>query len=161
VTDGLSRIERMLIEHECAQLVRHSLNLSDARAYDRLVDLFTEDAVMIRPSMPDCPLMGRVAIAADYAARPTDRLTFHICSNVVITALSQTRAEAYCHVLLYSAVDDPASDVLPTAAPAQFAGAYQDVLVRQDEGWRFQARTGRMILRTWHPPVGQNRPQAT
>lgn len=148
MTDRLSRAERMLIEHECAQLVRHSLNLSDARAFDRLVDLFTDDAVMIRPSMPDRPLAGKAAIAADYAARPADRLTFHVCSNVVVTALSRIRAEAYSHVLLYSAVIDPASEALPIAASAQFAGAYQDILVWQDECWRFQARTGTMILRT-------------
>lgn len=147
-SDALSRMDRMLIEHECARIVRHSLNLSDARAYARIVDLFTDDAVVIRPSKPDHPLIGKAAIAADYAARPGDRRTFHICSNIVVDVVSRVRAEAYCHVLLYSAVVDPDGETLPTAAPAQFAGDYHDVLVWQDTRWRFRSRTGRMILKT-------------
>ena len=144
----LSRMDRMLMEHECARIVRHSLNLSDARDYARLVALFTDDAVVIRPSKPDDPLVGKAAIAADYAARPDDRLTFHICSNVVVNVISRVRAEAYCHVLLYSAVVDPGATTLPTATPAQFAGDYHDVLIWQDGRWRFLSRTGRMILKT-------------
>lgn len=147
MTDVPSPMERMLIEHECARIVRHSLNLSDARDYARLVDLFTDDAMVIRPSKPDSPLIGKAAIAADYAARPNDRLTFHICSNIVVDVVSRVRAEAYCHVLLYSAVAGSGT-TLPTAAPAQFAGDYHDILVWQEARWRFLSRTGRMILKT-------------
>lgn len=146
--DALTPLERMLIEHECAKIVRHSLNLSDARDYAGILDLFTEDAVVIRPSKPDEPLVGKAAIAADYAARAADRLTFHLCTNIVVDAVSRDRAEAYCHVLLYSAEIAPGSSALPAATPTQYAGEYRDVLVREDGRWRFRSRSGRMILRS-------------
>jgi hypothetical protein len=145
---ALMPLERMLIEHECAKIVRHSLNLSDAREYARILDLFTEDAIVIRPSKPDEPLVGKAAIAADYAARVADRLTFHLCTNIVVDAVSREEAEAYCHVLLFSAEVAPGSTALPAATPTQYAGEYHDVLVRQDGRWRFRSRRGRMILRS-------------
>jgi len=144
---ALTAQNRMLHEHDCARIIRHSFNLTDARAFDRLLALFTDDAVVIRPSKPDAPLVGKAAIAADYAARPPDRLTFHLCTNIVVDLLSDVRAEAYCHVLLYSAHAGAAA-TLPVAAPTQYAGEYRDTLVRSDAGWRFRARNGRMILYT-------------
>jgi ketosteroid isomerase-like protein len=146
---GLSALERMIVEHECARLVRHAFNLSDEARYTELVDLFTEDAVVVRPSKPDMPLVGKEAIAADYAARSPDRRTFHICSNIVVDVLSHDRAEAYSHVVLYAArADGPTRNGLPVAESGRIAGDFRDVLTRGASGWKFARRHGRLLLTT-------------
>ena len=146
---ALSPVERMLIEHECARIVQHSFNLSDAARHDELVALFTEDAVVVRPSRPDAPLVGRKAIEADYAARSPNRRTFHICSNMVVEVHGHDRAEAYCHVVLYvMRADGPMANGLPVADSGRIAGEFRDVLVREGNGWKVSRRTGRLILTT-------------
>ena len=60
------------------QSVRHVDN-GDAEAFSRL---FTDDAVLVRPS--GAALHGRAAIRQSYAARPAQRITRHLVTGTVV-----------------------------------------------------------------------------
>lgn len=138
--------QRMLIEHECAKVVRRSLNALDNQDIAGFLALFADDAVVRRPSHPERPLIGKAAITEEYEARPPVRLTFHLCTNLVVDVASAERAEAYCHVLLYTAERSGTGEALPIAASRQLAGEFRDTLVRRNGEWLFSLREGRMIL---------------
>lgn len=143
----LSAVERMTIEHECAKVVRRSLNALDDGDIEAFLALFAEDAVVERPSKPGEPLIGKPAIAAEYRARPGDRLTFHLCTNIVVSVISSQRAEAFCHVMLYTGSRSSGSRGLPTAQRPHMAGSFRDTLTRMGGRWLFVRREGQMILK--------------
>lgn len=131
---------RELIE----QSVRH-VDDGDAEAFSRL---FTEDAVLVRPS--GAVLHGREAIRLSYAARPADRITRHLVTNVVVAVEEQDRARARSSVLLWTgSVGTPATAFGRPADARQLVGEFDDQLLRMPDGaWRLQRREARFVLHT-------------
>jgi hypothetical protein len=131
-------------EWACERLVRLFAVLNDAREYERLAGLFTEDGVFARPTAPDVPIAGRAAILAFFRSRPP-RLTRHIVANTLISVETPERARGVSYVVLYSAAEG--------ASPAKvdaplLVGAYDDTFVRTAAGWRFARRLGSVALST-------------
>lgn len=121
--------ERLAVEAECARLIALYANLNDEARWDEVAALYTEDGVMIRPSAPDAPVVGREAILAAFKARPPRR-TRHVCSNVVITVEGPATASAVSAMVLFQ----------PDTAP--LVGSFHDRLALTPEGWRFVERRG-------------------
>lgn len=125
--------ERRAAEHDCARLIALYANLNDEARWDEVAALYAEDGVMVRPTAPDAPILGREAILAAFKSRPP-RTTRHICSNVVITVESEDTATGVSAMLLF------------TGAAAPFVGSYRDKFVRTAEGWRFAERLGSLTF---------------
>ena len=125
-------------ELACRTLVHDFAQSVDDQQYERLRDLFTADAVFARPADPDTLLRGIDSIVAAFAARPKNRLTFHLLTNVSIKAEAADSASGVCRILLFSG--DAADGEVPgkgrKAASSQLIGFYTDRYVRTPGGWR-------------------------
>ena len=126
--------QRRAIECECARLVNLYANLNDAADWQALVNLYTADGAMARPSAPDVLIRGRTAILAAFQAR-APRATRHFCANIVVDVDSPTAAHAQSAMLLYSGTDAP------------LVGSFHDRFVLTGEGWRFAERRGLLHFR--------------
>jgi hypothetical protein len=137
------------IERACTRLVIGSIRAFDAGEWQTYAQLFTEEGVFIRANEPDAPLIGRAAILAALTARPVNRLTRHLCTNLEIEVIDAEHAAARCYLLLYSGdAAQPASSDGRAAASPQRVGEYEDLLVRRSEGWRIAKRQGRLVFYT-------------
>ena len=121
--------DRRAVEHDCARLIALYANLNDEARWDDVAALYAEDGVMIRPTAPDQPVVGREAILAAFKARPP-RTTRHVCSNVVIDVVSPTEARGESAMVLFQ----------PEGAP--LVGSFHDRFVLTADGWRFAERRG-------------------
>jgi ketosteroid isomerase-like protein len=112
----------------------------DAGRFDRLAELFTEDAVfdiVPGPWFMAVPLHGRDAIVAALAARfEVVRETGgrrHVCSNTITEVISDTEIAAETFLTSIG--------TSPSAAPELLAtGVYADVLRLDGGRWRFASR---------------------
>ncbi len=135
------------IERACTRLILRSLRVFDERNWTTYAELFAEDGVFIRANEPNQPLAGRAAIAAALAARPADRLTMHLCTNVEIEVLDSEHAQGHCYLLLYSGdASHPESSTGRPADATQRLGEYHDRFVQTPEGWRIALRVGKLIF---------------
>ena len=122
-------LQRMLIVQACTDLIGRFAERNDARDADAIADMFVEDGVFARPTMPDKPIRGRETIRAQFHARPPGKMTRHICVNTVVTVTSASEASAHSYILLYTA-DFPEGAVPPVKADAkQLLGAFDDTFV--------------------------------
>lgn len=134
--------EDYLVKQACADLVARYAYLNDERRFEELAALFTEDAVLCRPSAPDQPIGGRAAILAAFRKRPPDALTFHVCSDILVEVQDARTAHARSRILLLSATR-PADGLLAgVAAGVPVPGVFRDRFALTDAGWRFAERRG-------------------
>lgn len=140
-------IERLLIVDACRQLIHRYAFLNDARDYTALVELFTVDAELRRPSAPEQPIVGRDAILAAFQGRPATAATFHLCTDVLVDVLSPTTARARSRILLLSG-SRPEGGGVPDAASMKpvLPGTFSDELVLGADGWKFSKRSGALWM---------------
>lgn len=135
-------VGRMLIEHECERQIKKFATLNDAGNYEKLVEMFTDDGVFIRPSSPDTPVTGKREILESFKSRPS-RVSTHFVCNTVVELISETEAKAFSNILLFSAQGE-ARPVM--AVPPHLVGAFDDTLVLQNGIWLFRERVGSIRL---------------
>lgn len=145
-----TEIERAQVERACTRLILHSIRVFDERDWPAYARLFTEDGVFIRANEPGEPLMGRAVIERVLCARPPNRLTMHLCTNIEIEVLDAEHAEGRCYLLLYSGDSGRAPEGGRPAEPVQRLGEYRDRFVRTPDGWRIALRVGKLIFHTGH-----------
>lgn len=126
--------ERRAAEWDCTRLVYLYANLNDAARWTEVAALYTEDGKMTRPTAPDAPIVGRLAILAAFESRPP-RTTRHVCANVVIELLDETTARGSSAMILFTAPDKP-----------PLVGGFEDRFVLTIDGWRFAERRGTLIF---------------
>ena len=138
-----------LIEHQCQQLVLRSIQLFDQQNWKTYAELFTEDGLLIQASQPDKSLLGRGAIVEALSQRSPDRLTRHICTNIVIDVEDDKRAAGLCYLLLYAADKSQPEDWTGRQVNSpRRVGEYRDQFVRTDLGWRIAERRGTLLFYT-------------
>lgn len=142
---ALTDAEVAVIERACARLVARYAYLNDERRFDELAGLFTEDALLYRPSAPGQAIEGRAAILAALGKRPSATVTFHVTSDVLVEVESATAARCRSRILMMSATRDPDGGA-PTDVRAPVPGVFVDRLRLTDEGWRFASRRGALWL---------------
>jgi hypothetical protein len=125
-------------ERACEKLVIDFAYFSDRQEYESLAALFADDGVMQRPNGDR--LVGREAILTAYRARPVNRMTRHVCTNIRIAVESADRVRGFTYAVVYSATGDE-------AAKAQI-GEFEDTFVRVGNGWRFAERRARFVMHT-------------
>ncbi len=143
---ALSEIERTVIEWRCEQLVQRFAVLNDASDFDALVQLFTEDGVFARPTIPDQPMVGRQVILEQFRKRPARTLR-HLMANVTINAESADRASGVCYMILYSGPPLAEGEKGPPKAEGPgLIGAFHDTFHKVGGEWLFARRQGSLGL---------------
>ena len=141
----MTPIEQMTIEWSCEKLCRQYNLYSDQCDYDKLAALFTDDAVFVRPTMPDVEFRTRADILAAFRKRPPITVQ-HQINNVVVDVKSATEATGICVLafLMAPGKDEP----LPRVGGPIHFGEFHDRFVLTNEGWKFAERRGRMVLKS-------------
>jgi len=137
--------DRELYEHACIRLINHYANLNDAQDWDGVAALYTEDAVMRRPSGGE-PVVGRAAILAAFKARPP-RAQRHVIANTVVDVEGPATARAFSAILLFQGDPAPEGELPVMSANSPLVGWYRDLLVMTPQGWRFKERVGGLDFR--------------
>ena len=144
----MERQEEAIIESECRQLALRFIALNDQQNWAGMCALLTEDASFARPTDPDNPIIGRAEIQAAFEARPAGKTTRHICTNMIITVHSPSKASGTMYALLYTGADDARGDLGIIADDRQLLGEFYDDYVRTEQGWCIANRSGRIIYST-------------
>lgn len=128
------------IRQACTELVVRYAYLNDERRFEELAALFTEDAVLYRPSAPEQAIAGRAAILAAFHKRSPDTMTFHVTSDILVEVHGAQRAQATSRILLLSATRPQDGSAPDATAPVP--GVFRDSFALTDEGWKFSTRRG-------------------
>jgi len=145
----LGETERRNIEQACAALCVDYCEFVDAKEFERLRGVFTEDAVFVSPAAPDNEIRGANAIIAGVSLIPSALLTHHLVCNIRVHAESADTATGSCRILIYMAdANEPENPEGRKAAPKQIIGIYRDRYVRTASGWRIAERRGKTLLHT-------------
>jgi len=131
-----------LIRQACTDLIVRYAYLNDERRFAELAALFTEDAVLYRPSAPNQGIAGRPAILDAFRKRPFDTMTFHVTSDVLVEVRDAENADARSRILLLSAARPQDAGALPAETKAPVPGVFRDRLVLTADGWKFSERRG-------------------
>lgn len=130
------------IERACARLISEYAFLNDQRRYEELAALFAPDARLFRPSAPDQAIVGREAILAAFGKRPPDVMTFHVCTDVIVTVDDASSAHARSRILLLSTKRLGPEDNKPPIADTPVPGVFHDKFKLTALGWKFVERRG-------------------
>ena len=139
---SVDTLQQLLIERECQRLIHRYAYLNDERHFDALITLFTEDAVLYRPSAPTSALRGRAAILAAFQSRPADVRTFHLCSDIVIDIVDAENVRARSRIVLLSGPRSDGAQGVDVVSKAPAPGTFEDHLRLSAQGWQFAQRRG-------------------
>ena len=130
----------------CRELIEKSVQYVDDGDARTFADLFTDDAVLVRPDGQ--AIEGREAIFQAYVARAPERMTRHLVTNVVLEAVGPARLSARSYVLLWTgSTRDEAGPGGRPADSRQLVGEFADQLVRGPDGhWRIRRREACFVL---------------
>jgi hypothetical protein len=134
--------DQAAIERACARLISTYAFLNDHRRYDELAALFTPDARLFRPSAPDQAIVGHEAILEAFSKRPADVMTFHACTDVIVTVDDGASARAHSRILLLTAKRPEADCIKPAVADTPVPGVFHDKFKLTERGWKFAERRG-------------------
>jgi hypothetical protein len=134
--------DQAAIERACARLISEYAFLNDQRRYDELAALFTPDARLFRPSAPDKAIVGHDAILEAFSKRPADVMTFHVCTDVIVTVEDGSSAHAQSRILLLSAKRPESNTIKPAVADTPVPGVFHDKFKLTGSGWKFAERRG-------------------
>jgi len=138
----MSTSDHAAIERACARLISEYAYLNDQRRYEELAALFTPDALLFRPSAPDQAIAGIDAILAAFRKRPLDVMTFHVCTDIIVSVDDAASARGQSRILLLSARRPAEDGPRPTAAETPVPGVFYDRFRLTESGWKFAERRG-------------------
>jgi ketosteroid isomerase-like protein len=134
--------QQAAIERACTRLISQYAYLNDQRSFEALADLFTQDAVLLRPSAPAQAIVGRDAILEAFRKRRPEVMTFHVCSDVIIDVDDAARAHGQSRILLLSATRPAQDGVVAKVAEPPVPGVFRDKFTLTEDGWKFAERRG-------------------
>lgn len=120
--------------HAIERLQRQYAQLVDEARWQEVVELFTEDGSLTRPSAPDQPIVGRAAILQAFLERPAGAPRRHLVANPEVELVDADNARANCRSILLVTLDEGRGTVT--------VGGFEDRLRRTAAGWRFVSRKG-------------------
>jgi 3-phenylpropionate/cinnamic acid dioxygenase small subunit len=138
---SLTNVASNSVRDACTSLSIAFANAVDSRNYPRVLELFTEDAVLQRW---DQDFVGREGIAGMLNARPVDVQTRHICSNIEISQQSANEANGITYFVFFRGVGD-GSQTLALGNP-NLVGEYHDRYLFTDVGWRIAQRRIKLVF---------------
>ena len=131
-------------ERECTRLCHDFAWTVDQRDYSAFVGLFADDGVFERMGQRS---EGHVAMRQFLNARPVDRVTRHICSNIRINLTGPGTASGTCSALMFQATMAPdAALSQPLSVSAPVVVDYVDDYVLTEGGWKFHCRRTALVF---------------
>ncbi|MFC5478271.1 nuclear transport factor 2 family protein [Massilia suwonensis] len=130
------------IRQACTDLIVRYAYLNDERRFDELAALFTDDAVLYRPSAPQQGIAGRAAILEAFRKRPLETITFHVTSDILVEVQDGETAQAQSRILLLSAARPLEAGALPSEQKPAVPGVFRDRFRLTPQGWQFAERRG-------------------
>ena len=129
--------KRIFIQSCCRDLIIAYAKFLDMAEYDQCADMFEDNATLDVWS----ELKGKSAILAAMSARPSDLLTRHIMTNILITVIDERQATGVSYLTLYRKIGklNRGEEKTPFTRPAA-VGQYNDEFVLTKDGWRFSRR---------------------
>ncbi|MEQ9643065.1 MAG: nuclear transport factor 2 family protein [Alphaproteobacteria bacterium] len=128
----------MMIERACEQLSLAYAYHLDFGNFDALAKLFADDAVLH---------VGRMhyrnldEIRTGVRQRYQQQVTRHVCTNLMVDVIDETRAVGVTYVTIYRhqyAGPEPSGEI--AIRGPSFVGHYEDEFVLDRLGWRFASR---------------------
>jgi uncharacterized protein (TIGR02246 family) len=141
-TSTIGLLDLQACERACTRLVHDFAAAVDARQYDAFVGLFAPDGVFDRAGQVS---RGHTAIRHFLDARPADRVTRHVCTNLRIDATRPDAASGNCYALVFQS-QASADMPLPLPTPTPMVVEYLDDYRLVSEGWKFAHRRVRIIF---------------
>ena len=135
----LDALALLQAEKACRDVIVSAAEAVDQQNYLALVDLFTDDASLVRPG--GLALKGRAEILAAYQSKDVNRLTQHLICQQSIQVSPAGVAQSRSKVLLYAT--DRQRELSPKGRIAdaqQQVGVIEDQLVLTDDGWKIKKR---------------------
>ncbi len=149
IASTLSETEIRNAQQACEALAIEYAEIVDAQDYERLREIFAQEATFGRSATPDETLHGVENIVASFISRPRNRLTHHVMSNIRVRLETPGNASGTCRVLLFTSdTSEPQTAEGRRVAPKQLMGTYYDRYVRTDDGWRITERRGVISFHT-------------
>ncbi|MFJ3302012.1 nuclear transport factor 2 family protein [Streptomyces sp. NPDC086549] len=143
-------LENLLAERACERLVLDFVRRLDLGEPGSVAELFTEDGTWEWPDGGRL-VKGREALREYFGARPADRLSRRLMSNVLVTVTTPDTATATSYFSTYR-VDGYEGGMVPPGPPVQI-GHYEDAFRRVEGRWLLETR----VL---HLPFGGPTPRA-
>ncbi|MFE2493165.1 nuclear transport factor 2 family protein [Streptomyces scopuliridis] len=137
-TQPLGPLERLLAERACERLITEFVRRLDLGEPGSVADLFTPDGVW-EWAHDGRRVEGRDALRAYFGARPADRLSRRMSTNVLVTVDSATTATATSYFATYR-VDGYTEGIVPARPPAN-VGHYEDTFRKAGDEWLLAARS--------------------
>lgn len=137
--------DRMGIEIACRRLSVAFATRVDQNDVDGVAALFLPDG---RFSRADMTLDGAEAIRIFLRDRPAQRITRHVCTNILIDVDDPERARGLTYFTLYEGTrpEELSGSPLPVQLPHTI-GEYHDVFRKTKDGWRIFERRSTAIFR--------------
>jgi hypothetical protein len=149
IASALSEIEIRNAQQACEALAIEYAEIVDAQEYERLREIFAEDATLVRRTIAPETVRGLENIIASFTSRPRNRLTYHIMSSIRVRVETAETASGTCRVLLFTSdTSEPQTPEGRRVASKQLMGTYHDRYVRAKDGWRFAERRGDISFHT-------------
>ena len=134
--------DQLRCERDCTRLCHDFAWTVDKLDYDAFVALFAADGVFERATQQS---RGHQAIRQFLDARPTGRVTRHLCTNTRIDMTGPDTATGSCSALMYHApAGKDAQLPLPVSAPVVVD--YLDDYVLTAAGWRILHRRTTIVF---------------
>jgi len=124
----------------CTALVHAFFAGLDGNDPDAVAACFAPEGVWVRQGKP---LAGPGAIRAACAARPADRATAHVITNLSLRPEAPDRVTATFALLAYLSAREARGWSRPELAPIR---ACTDALVRTPDGWRIGHKDSRQLM---------------
>ncbi|SCK52995.1 SnoaL-like domain-containing protein [Streptomyces sp. ScaeMP-e48] len=134
---SLDPLDRLTAERACERLIVEFVHELDLGEPGRVAALFTADGVW-EWAEGDRRIEGRDGLRTYFGARPADRLSRRICTNILVTLTSASTATATTYFTTYR-VDGHSGGMLPPRPPTQ-VGHYEDTFRKVDGRWLLSRR---------------------
>lgn len=134
----LDVLDVVLAERACERLIVEFVRRLDLGVPGDVAELFTEDGVWQWPD-GDRRVQGRAALRDYFAARPADRLSRRVSTNILVTVDTPVSASSTSYFTTYR-VDGHTGGIVAGRAPVN-VGHYEDTFQRIDGTWLLAART--------------------
>jgi hypothetical protein len=124
----MDEARRIVIEHDVQKLLTRFFRCLDARDYDKLLALFTDDAVWTRQGTD----LTRDTMPAALAKRPAAMTIRHVLSNFAVDANETDRATCSFMLVVYRhEAGTPSAGPLPLAGPEQLTDGSAELELTQ------------------------------
>lgn len=147
-------LQQLLAERACERLILDFVHRLDLGEPASVAELFTEDGRWEWPPPGDGRRSeGREALRRYFGARPADKLSRRVMSNIRVTVTSTDTAEATSYFTTYR-IEGWTGGMVPAGPPVQ-VGHYEDTFRRVDGRWLLASRTLRLPFGGPSPHVGR------